>query len=119
MREWCLGSKTCKELCSEAFLASRAGAVEIGDLGVDPDALGRNHARHLREILRLRDLKGSFYFVNVPVYDKRTASRVHPWIRLNRVVRDIPSQYILGGVDVPNLREDVASIMRKQGNPCK
>ena len=80
LREWCLGAKTCKELCSEAFLASRAGAVEIGDLGVDPDALGRNHARHLREILGLRDLKGSFYFVNVPVYDKRTASRVLRWI---------------------------------------
>ena len=54
--------------------------------------------------------------VQVLMYGK---SRVHPWIRLNRVVRDIPSQYILGGVDVPNLREDVASIMRKQGNPCK
>ena len=26
-------------------------------------------------------------------------SRVHPWIRLNRVVRDIPSNYIFGGVD--------------------
>ena len=44
---------------------------------------------------------------------------MHPWIRLNRVVRDIPSQYILGGVDVPNLREDVAGIMKKAGNPCK
>uniref|UniRef100_A0A7S2SYY0 tRNA carboxymethyluridine synthase n=1 Tax=Chloropicon primus TaxID=1764295 RepID=A0A7S2SYY0_9CHLO len=54
--------------------------------------------------------------IEVLMYGK---SRVHPWIRLNRVVRDIPSQYILGGVDVPNLREDVASIMRKQGNPCK
>ena len=35
------------------------------------------------------------------------------------MVRDIPSQYILGGVDVPNLREDVAVIMKKAGNPCK
>ena len=30
--------------------------------------------------------------------------RVHPWIRLNRVVRDIPSQYVLGGVDAPSTR---------------
>ena len=30
---------------------------------------------------------------------------MHPWIRLNRVVRDIPSQYIVGGLDVPNLRQ--------------
>lgn len=34
-------------------------------------------------------------------------SQVHPWIRLNRVVRDIPSQYILGGVDNPNLRQQL------------
>ena len=30
--------------------------------------------------------------------------QVHPWIRLNRVVRDIPSQYVLGGVDAPSTR---------------
>ena len=54
--------------------------------------------------------------VDVLIYGK---SRVQPWIRLNRVVRDIPSQYILGGVDVPNLREDVAALMKRQGNPCR
>ena len=40
-------------------------------------------------------------------------ARVHPWIRLNRVVRDIPLQYITGGVDVPNLRE-LASASKEQ-----
>jgi ELP3 family radical SAM enzyme/protein acetyltransferase len=54
--------------------------------------------------------------VDVLMYGK---SRVHPWIRLNRVVRDIPSQYIFAGTDTPNLREDVAAIMKRQGNPCK
>ncbi|RLN69326.1 hypothetical protein BBJ29_000233 [Phytophthora kernoviae] len=34
-------------------------------------------------------------------------AEVHPWIRLNRVIRDIPSQYILGGMDEPNLRQCV------------
>jgi len=30
---------------------------------------------------------------------------IPPWVRVNRVVRDIPSQYILAGMDRPNLRQ--------------
>lgn len=45
--------------------------------------------------------------------------RVHPWIRLNRVVRDIPIQYVSGGLDVPNLREDVATYMAASGLRCR
>lgn len=33
--------------------------------------------------------------------------RMHPWIRLNRVIRDIPMQDILGGCSTPNMREDL------------
>ena len=44
---------------------------------------------------------------------------MHPWIRLNRVVRDIPSNYILGGVDAPNMREEILSEMRRQGKVCR
>lgn len=32
-------------------------------------------------------------------------ARVHPWIRLNRVIRDIPNQYITGGCSVTNMRQ--------------
>ena len=46
-------------------------------------------------------------------------SRVHPWIRLNRVVRDIPIQYVTGGLDVPNLREDVTATMARRGLCCR
>ncbi|KAJ8601189.1 hypothetical protein CTAYLR_003217 [Chrysophaeum taylorii] len=46
-------------------------------------------------------------------------AKVHPWIRLNRVIRDIPSNYILGGVDVPNMREDVLAAMRRAGKRCR
>jgi len=46
-------------------------------------------------------------------------SRVHPWIRLNRVVRDIPMQYVSGGLDVPNLREDLLVEMRHKGLTCR
>lgn len=32
-------------------------------------------------------------------------ANVHPWIRLNRIVRDIPALYITGGNDRENLRQ--------------
>ena len=49
-----------------------------------------------------------------------TKIRVHPWIRLNRVVRDIPNQYIYGGaVTKPNMREDVLRKMREAGECCR
>lgn len=32
-------------------------------------------------------------------------AKVHPWIRLNRVIRDIPNQYITGGCSVTNMRQ--------------
>ena len=35
---------------------------------------------------------------------------MHPWIRLNRVIRDIPMQDILGGCSVPNMREELDKI---------
>ena len=47
-----------------------------------------------------------------------TKQRVHPWIRLNRVVRDIPSQYILGGVDAPNMRQELQNEMQRRGGWC-
>ena len=44
---------------------------------------------------------------------------VPPWVRLNRVVRDIPSQYILGGVDAPNMRQTLASHLLARGLACR
>jgi ELP3 family radical SAM enzyme/protein acetyltransferase len=45
-------------------------------------------------------------------------SRVHPWIRLNRVVRDIPGHYISGGNDVTNLRQVLQERMACRGLRC-
>ncbi len=45
-------------------------------------------------------------------------TRVHPWIRLNRVIRDIPSQYILGGHNAPNMRQDLAAELIRRGGKC-
>ena len=44
---------------------------------------------------------------------------VHPWIRLNRVVRDIPGQYISGGCSVTNLRQHLLHTMAQRGVRCK
>ena len=48
-----------------------------------------------------------------------TKARVHPWIRLNRVVRDIPIQYIVAGADTPNMREEVSQEMTRRGLRCR
>ena len=48
-----------------------------------------------------------------------TKSRIHPWIRINRVVRDIPSQYILGGVNAPSMRQDLQVEMKKHKLVCR
>ncbi len=53
--------------------------------------------------------------LDVLIYGK---SRVHPWIRLNRVVRDIPSQYILGGVNNPSMRMNVHEELARRGLYC-
>lgn len=38
-----------------------------------------------------------------------------PWIRLPRVVRDIPMSYVSGGNDKPNLRQMVTDQLKKEG----
>jgi ELP3 family radical SAM enzyme/protein acetyltransferase len=45
-------------------------------------------------------------------------TRVHPWIRLNRIIRDIPTQYISGGNMIPNLRQDMHKEMKRRGVSC-
>ena len=47
----------------------------------------------------------------------KVKSHVPKHIRLNRVVRDIPSQYIFND-NIPNLRNDLEKIMQKRGLQC-
>ena len=54
--------------------------------------------------------------IEVLLYAKR---RVHPWIRLNRVIRDIPVEYVLAGVEVANLRQLLGIRMQKEGRTCQ
>ena len=48
-----------------------------------------------------------------------TKSRVFPWIRLNRVIRDIPNQHILGGNSNTNLRQALQKEMKARGMSCR
>ena len=43
---------------------------------------------------------------------------VFPWIRLNRIIRDIPKDYILNDGDAGNLRQELGDIMKKDGTRC-
>lgn len=44
---------------------------------------------------------------------------MHPWIRLNRVIRDIPVDYVLAGVEVSNLRQLLAVKLKQNNEYCK
>eukprot|EP00759_Apiculatamorpha_spiralis_P037210 PhF_6_TR37166/c0_g1_i1/m.54717 len=54
--------------------------------------------------------------VDVIIYAK---TRVHPWIRLNRVIRDIPVEYVLGGTCCGNLRQLLENRLAAAGMRCR
>jgi len=62
-------------------------------------------------------------------YDERTLielikefkHNMHPWVRLNRVIRDIPSQYIVAGLgdsNRPDMRAMIHKEMKDEGTCC-
>ncbi|ORM41871.1 Uncharacterized protein BXIN_0645 [Babesia sp. Xinjiang] len=44
---------------------------------------------------------------------------IHPWIRLNRVIRDIPNPSIIAGTNVTNMRQLLLNNMAKRGLMCR
>lgn len=44
---------------------------------------------------------------------------VHPWIRINRIIRDIPDEYIIGGNNITNMRQYLDQEMVKRKLKCK
>lgn len=46
-------------------------------------------------------------------------SKVKPWVRLNRIIRDIPNSYIIGGNSNTSMRHDLLTIMSKRKIICK
>lgn len=59
---------------------------------------------------------GDDALIDVICYVKR---QVHPWIRLNRVIRDIPVEYVLAGIEKANLRQLIENKLRSDGTPCR
>lgn len=49
----------------------------------------------------------------------RVKIAVHPWIRLNRVIRDIPNMSIIGGNPVTHLRDVLHKMLRDKGQRCR
>lgn len=45
--------------------------------------------------------------------------QVFPWIRLNRVIRDIPDNEVFGGNSVISLRQNLQDQMKREGKSCK
>lgn len=45
--------------------------------------------------------------------------RVHQYIRINRVIRDIPGHDIVGGINRPDMRCQIESRMRTRGQKCR
>jgi len=48
----------------------------------------------------------------------RVKTYVHPWIRLNRVIRDIPQEYVLAGFNNVSLRDVLLNHMKKNNLKC-
>lgn len=42
-----------------------------------------------------------------------------PWIRLNRIIRDIPGDYIIASSDKSNLRQELTDTLAKEGKKCR
>ena len=53
---------------------------------------------------------------HVIIYMKK---RIHPWIRLNRVIRDIPISYISGGCSQPNMRQSLSKLCNCRCIRCR
>ena len=54
--------------------------------------------------------------IDVVLYWK---DRVHPWIRNNRIVRDIPDSYIVAGVKTSNQRLEFQELHKARGGVCR
>lgn len=49
----------------------------------------------------------------------KVKAEVHPWIRLNRVIRDIPEVSIIAGNQNTNLRQAIFMELKKRGQSCR
>jgi histone acetyltransferase (RNA polymerase elongator complex component) len=73
---------------------------------------------YTHDFKKVNDLKDSNLqrLVDVCMHVKR---KIHPWIRINRLVRDIPNDYIRAGLYRGDLRNLIHDELKKEGNPCQ
>jgi ELP3 family radical SAM enzyme/protein acetyltransferase len=48
----------------------------------------------------------------------QTKTRMYPWIRTNRIIRDIPKNYIIASSDEPNTGQLLLEDLKKKGDMC-
>ena len=58
---------------------------------------------------------GRKYIIDLILYVKQ---HIYHWVRLNRIVRDIPSHEIFGGNDTAHLRDEIHKILKQQNKKC-
>ena len=66
------GSLSAQALTKLAWFITRAGGSGVADLARDPDSIGRNAARHLKERLGMNDIADNFLlYAAVPQHHGR------------------------------------------------
>ena len=72
VKEFKYGNLPAIAVCSIAYHATRAGAVGVEDMAMDPES--RHQAEHLRDALNARS-SAAFFVGSVPMWDSRTEDR--------------------------------------------
>lgn len=99
------------------------------DHNLNPEGLSKQdnrsyhpYAEDLDETIKIPIGKRGAFVFSSPLIELliRVKQVMHPWIRINRLVRDIPGYYISGGNDREDLRHIIHNEMIRRGlNSCK
>jgi histone acetyltransferase (RNA polymerase elongator complex component) len=93
------------------------------DVVANPDNLGPNDNRVYHPYADDKyDLTlGERTIVTNPLFELliEVSAKMPPWVRVNRIIRDIPMSYVSGGNDCANLRQNIDSELAKRGLACQ
>ena len=76
LKRWCQGAYSNKDVCELSWWHTLSGGAGVTDFAMDPEAHGDNHARKVREALKLEDVKKHLFRAWVPQWDENTETRV-------------------------------------------
>jgi ELP3 family radical SAM enzyme/protein acetyltransferase len=80
------------------------------------DGKYKPYAEQLIEVEVNGEKKKSTPLIEALIHYKKN---IPHWRRNNRIIRDIPTSYIIGGYDKPNLRQIVQDEMKRRGLVCR